>query len=226
MMLVLDNSIVNMKAALFDMDGTILNSMQTWLEMGEKFLEKFGLPKDEVVTESFIRDCTPDIADVVMDRYELGLTKKELMFEIDDMVYDAYANTLALKRGVKKFFEILKFNNVQIAIVTSSSFGLVEKMCERTGLNKYVDSIISCGSIGASKHTSKPYDHAVNVLSINKNDAVIFEDALYAIQTAKDSGYFVVGVEEKVMKADKIRIMNTVDRYVKDFYVLINEMEG
>lgn len=226
MLITLGEKIVDVKGALFDMDGTILDSMDTWLSMGDVFLEKYGYPPDEAVTESFIRDSSEDIAKILLERYPLKSSVERLADEINQMVEEAYSKKLLLKPYVKEFFTLLKNNDVQIAIVTASAQELVEKMSKRTEIMKYIDKIVSCSSISASKHTSKPYDYALKEFGLEKYETVIFEDALYAISTAKSNGYFVVGVEEPVMKKDRGEIQNKVDRYIGSFREILDDMEA
>lgn len=192
------------KTAIFDLDGTLLDSNGMWKTLGEKFLRSIGKIPAPDLSERLWDMSLKDAAKLLKAEYALSLSQEEIIEKAVKMSEDFYLNEAKPKNGAREILERLKKLNVQIKLVTSSDKNLAEKSLERLDLLKYFSEIY--GKADKSKQSAylnvcnKPYE------------AVVFEDALYAVRTAKSAGFTVCAVYD-FSERDPKTLKQTADYY-------------
>ena len=213
----MSNSIKNIKGAIFDLDGTILDSMHIWSEIGLLFLKNKGVEPPPGIEDEFVKMSMVQAAEYYIKNIEPTATVMDIVNEVNLLVQDFYFYEVLKKDGVVDFLEFLKKRDVKMCIATATDKHLVEKALERNGIREYFSEIFTCGSVGAGKDTSVIYDVALDHLGTLKENTFIFEDALYAIETAKRAGFNILGIYDISEKADPEIIKKLCNYYINNY---------
>lgn len=205
-----------LKGAIFDLDGTILDSMSIWDTIGEDYLRSLGIEPKENLKETFKTFTLKQAAEYYRKNYGVTLSVSGIIDGVNKMVERYYTETVPLKSGVKVFLEKLKANDVKMCIATVTDRQLVEAALDRLGVRDYFSEIFTCASVGHSKEEPHIYREAQKHLGTAKNETVVFEDALHALKTAKSDGFITVGVFD-IHEENQAELKTTADHYIEDY---------
>ncbi|HPE95483.1 MAG TPA: HAD family phosphatase [Bacillota bacterium] len=205
------------KGAIFDLDGTLLDSMYVWDNAGELFLRKHGMEPAEDLAEAFRTLSLPEAAEYLCVHYKLSMMPQVAADGINAVIEDAYFNEVQPKKGVVAFLNKLKSKDIRMCIATATDRYLVEAALKRCCLYDYFSYIITCADVGKGKSNPDVFDEAQKRLELNKEECVVFEDALHAIETAKKAGYRVVAVGDTSENKNRALIIKTADIFVDSF---------
>lgn len=210
-----------MKAALFDVDGTLLDSMPVWDEIGSSYLKSIGVKPDgrddhEIITMSITDGCS-----YLISKYHIDTTVDEMLKGITDMVADKYRYEIPLKPNADKYLAKLRNEGVRMCAVTASERGYITDALTRLKVYDSFDFMLTCSEAGLDKNTPAIYHMARERLKADIADTVVFEDAFNAIAAAKAGGYRVCGVYDKSMDDYRDKILSQCDRYIRDYAELM-----
>ena len=206
-----------MRYAIFDFDGTIIDSMSMWRNISNSFLEEHGIsPQDELKqlnNATWVEDFT-------------AIANKKLDIQIDinyfqkwtsDFATKQYRDILQLKPTSYDFLEKLKSENVKMCICSSTYKHMMMPALERLDLLKFFDFTCHCTDFGKEKDEPDIFLHCMEKLGAkNPNDVVVFEDALYSASTAKSAGFYVVGIYDK-SEPKQQELKSICDQYITDY---------
>lgn len=209
-----------MKAALFDLDGTLIDSMWVWAKLMDDFLEKHQIPVVPEVMEKVNHMSLTQSAPYVKQVYQLPMTAEEIYQEWTDMVYQSYAEKVQLKNGAKAYLKKLKQDGVKLGIVTACDPALCLACLNHHGLENFFDTITYVDDVGKGKTEPDIYLECLRRLDCKVEDAVLFEDILTGIRTAKKIGLKTVAVEEESV-TEKELLKQEADLYIRDFSELL-----
>lgn len=212
-----ETSLKNIEGAIFDLDGTILDSMHIWSEIGLLFLKNKGVEPPPGVEDEFVKMSMVQAAEYYIKNIDPNETVMGIVKEVNSLVQGIYFNEVIKKDGIKEFLDLLKSRNVKMCIATATDKHLVEKALERNGIREYFSEIFTCSSVGAGKDTPVIYDVSLEHLGTKKENTFIFEDALYAIETANKAGYNIVGINDVSEKADPEIVKKLCTYYINDY---------
>ena len=209
---------MRLQSAIFDMDGTLLDSMHIWNDVGPKTLRSMGIEPAPDLGERLMLMTFRDGAALCKEEYHLCETVEEIMDLTKAQVRTFYENEVQPKPGVQKFLSLLKMEGVWMYVATNTDRDLVEAALKHSGLSGYFRGILTCGEVGVGKKDSPEiYERCLRRLRSTKKDTVIFEAALHAIQTAKAAGFRVCGVYDPSAEADQEEIKSLSDYYIRSF---------
>lgn len=184
--------------AIFDMDGTLVDSMVYWKNLACEFLESKGVthvPKD--VIEKIRPMTMTESAAVFIREFALGGTPGSVSAEMNTLMDKHYCNDVLLKTGAKEYLEALCENGVRLCVASATAEHLMKICLERLGVLKYFDFLLSCETVGAGKDKPDVYIAAAKRLGAGVEEIAVYEDALYAVETAKKAGFYVIGVYDE-----------------------------
>ncbi len=207
----------NIEGAIFDLDGTILDSMFIWNDIGYKFLANKNIQAPPGADKEFIKMSLKEAAEYYIAHFDNTATIESIINDINLLVEGFYFNEVILKDGVKEFIEKLHSKGVKMCIATATDRYMVEKALERNGLRRYFSEIYTCNGVGAGKNKPLIYDISLEHLGTPKDKTVIFEDALYAIKTAHKAGYKIVGIKDVSEPEDPEIVKSYCDIYINDY---------
>ena len=206
------------KGAIFDLDGTLLDSMPIWTDIGARYLRKLGFEPDEKFYDDVRFMKIPDYARYFNERYGLHEDSFELKLKINDMMEYYYLNEFKLKSGVREFLALLKQKGVKLAVSTATDAYLVKAVLTREGVYDEFDALFSCRDHNTSKDEPKIYDLALDAIGTPRSETFIFEDALYAMRTAVRAGYPLCAVYDYAARFDEPEIRKLANVYMNSFW--------
>jgi hydroxymethylpyrimidine kinase/phosphomethylpyrimidine kinase len=204
------------KGAIFDLDGTLIDSMFIWDTIGEDYLKSFGIEPKENLAEVFKTFTLNQAAKYYRSQYDIKLSVEEIVDGINNMVSEIYRTKVALKPGVSDFLKRLQRSGVKMCVATVTDRPIVEDVLKRLNVREYFSQIFTCAEVGYNKETPEIYRQALKHLETPKTETVVFEDVLHAIKTAKEDGFKVAAVYDSHEPRQK-EIKEFSDYYITDF---------
>jgi len=187
--------------AVFDMDGTLIDSLIVWdviwENLGVKYLGKCGF-RPSAGDDKAVRTMTLDLAMAfINERYGLAEDSKSVLDTTNEIIARFYSEEVELKDGVIELLEYLKGRGVKMCIASATDKNLLALAIEHCGLGRYFDTVLSCADIGKGKDQPDIYLLALDVLGTSVGDTCVFEDSLTALRTAHSIGLMTVGIYDR-----------------------------
>ena len=178
--------------AIFDMDGTLIDSMIFWKKLASEYLNSKGVKQipEEILEQ--IKPMTMSESAALFQR-EFGLTG-DPEAEMNAMMDAHYRNDIPLKPGVREYLQMLHNKGGRMCVASATAEHLMEACLTRLGVRDFFEFLLSCETVGVGKRSPLVYHESAKRLTAAPAEIAVYEDALYAVQTAKSAGYYVVGV--------------------------------
>lgn len=206
----------NIRGAIFDFDGTLLDSMWAWTTVASRYLKAQGItPKDDIDTRIF-RMSLADASELIRKEYHLLQEADEIRHGMNGLVEDLYRNTFELKPGVRKLLAELNRRGVKCCLATASDRGIVEPALRRTGIYDDFDFIFTCSELHTDKNDPYIYNYVRSYMDTPKDETIVFEDAYHAIRTAKNAGFTVAAICDPTEAENQSAISSLADYYLQD----------
>ena len=214
----------SIKGAIFDMDGTLIDSLMLWNIIWEKFGEIFLQNKSfrpDKADDKAVRTMTlKDAMNYLHSVYGIGNCGEELLEKANEIIIHFYSKEVEVKKGVVEFLEHCHANGVKMCIASATDIRLIKIAVEHCGLEKYFSHIFSCAEIGKGKDEPDIYVKAIACLGTEMEETCIFEDSNIAIQTASRMGVKTVGIYDR-FNFDQEEIQKTADVYIGEGETLL-----
>lgn len=209
------------KGAIFDLDGTLIDSMSVWEEIDREFLKNrnISIPSDYI--EKINSMSFKDVAKYTIKRFNLKESEEELIREWNEMAIYKYSNKIKLKPNVKEYLEKLKENNIKIGLATSSPKFLYEPVLKNNHIYEYFDALNSLEDVKRDKNYPDIYLLVAENLKLSPQECVGFEDILVGINTMKKADFKVIGVYDKYADSDIEEIKKISDKFIYNFKELV-----
>lgn len=208
---------MRLQSAIFDMDGTLLDSMHMWNNLGESVLRAQGVEPAADLSEQLKVLTLRQGAAYCKETYHLSQSVDEVVALIEERVSDFYRSEVQAKPGVRQFLSLLKMEGVWMYVATATERRLAEDALRHAGIDGYFRGILTCTEVGQGKDSPEIFERAMRRLQSNKRDTVVFEDALHAIETAKAAGFRVAAVYDPSAQADQAAIRTLADYYIESY---------
>ena len=214
----------NIDAVIFDMDGTLLDSMWIWPDIDDVFLEKYHLQKPEGFHEGMEGKSYPETAQYFLDLFPtLTQTKEEIMDEWNEMAHDRYISQVKLKPGAKEFILSMKEAGKKIGIATSNSRFLVNDTLKALGIEALFDSVRTSCEAGAGKPAPDVYLLVASDMSVKPERCLVFEDVPMGILAGINAGMRTCAIYDDFTRPQDDRKRELADYYIYDFNDIMNE---
>ena len=205
------------KAAIFDVDGTLLDSMPIWMDAGARFIRSLGIEPMEKLGEKMWDMSIPEGAAFMKEQHHLELSVEEIMQGVVDTVRDFYYTETPLKPGVLDFLLQVQSRDIPMVIATSSDRSYLDAALKRTGISQFFQRIFTCQEVGAGKTKPVIYEVAAEYLGETPEDIFVFEDVIHAVRSAKGAGFQVAGIYDEVSRKDLADMKEACDIFLQDF---------
>ena len=199
------------KAAIFDLDGTLLDSTDMWENLGARFLQSLDIVPKENLRNEIWDMSLPESAAFFKREYSVSLSEEEILARLNELSESVYTNDSPLKSGVKRLLGSLQMLDIKCALATAADKNLAEAALARTGISGYFSGIFSCSEHGA-KTAPDIFLKAAELLGTEPQETVVFEDSLTAVQTARSAGFITAAVFDRSEKNPDL-LRDTADFY-------------
>lgn len=216
---------MRLQSAIFDMDGTLLDSMHIWNHLGADLLRNLGCEPRPDLEEHLKVLTLRQGAAYCREAYQLAQPVEEIVRLLEMQVHDFYHYEVLAKPGVDKFLSLLKMEGVWMYVATATDRPLAEAALRHAGIDGYFRGILTCQEVGKGKDDPEVFERAMRRLRSTKKDTIIFEDALHAIQTAKAAGFRVAAVYDPSAEEDQDAIRRLADYYIRSYEEMFHVLD-
>lgn len=211
---------LNYKGAIFDMDGTILDSMKLWQEIDVYFLEKRGIKAPSNYVKSIAHLNIMDTALYTIERFNLKDSPEDLIQEWKTLAGERY-KTVPEKPGIFEYLKYLKEHGIKTSIATATHISLLKKALEGRKIADYIDCVTTVDEVNHGKGFPDVYYKCCERMELKPEDCVVFEDIVLGIKGAKAGGFRAVAMYDVCSKNDEALLRELSDKYIYDFREMI-----
>ena len=211
---------MKIKGVIFDLDGTVLDSMWYWDRFGEEYLAEHGKTPRPDFRDKYYVYSTKETAKMIIGDYGLDETPDGVIRGMMDTAARFYRDRVELKPNALELMERLKKAGVKMALATATERELVDIAIGKFRLDRFLSGIVTCTDVNASKTVPDVYLKALEYVGGDLSGTAVFEDALIAAQTAKAAGFYTVGVYDGTAAVNEKAMRALCDEYITDFSML------
>ena len=208
-----------LKGLIFDFDGTLFDSMFIWDTAGESYLRSIGKEPKADLQKVLKPMSLLQSAQYICEKYDIPLSVEDIMDGVNRTVEDFYFHTVEPKPGVITFLEELHRRNIKMCIATATDRYQVEAALQRCNMLHFFSEIFTCTEVGSSKDRPDIFRKAMEHLQTDRSTTVVVEDAYHAVYTAKQDGFYVVGVHDS-HESRQQELLHLADVYLSDYFEL------
>lgn len=211
----------NTDAVLFDMDGTLIDSMWVWDTVDKEFYERYGLTEPDDFYEQMEGKSFTEVAKLYLDAFpEIPFTLEELQQEWTRMAYEKYTTEVPLKEGVREFITSLKERNVKLGIGTSNGRELVDATLQALDIEQYFDSVHTSCEVETGKPSPDIYLLVAEDLGVDPSRCLVFEDVPNGILAGKNAGMRTCAVYDQYSRDQEDKKKEMADYYIDSYMEL------
>lgn len=202
---------------IFDLDGTLIDSMHIWEDLGFRFLKKKRKEPEKDLSKKIETMTLNESALYFITEYKLNMTIEEIIKDINQLASDSYMNDSNLKKGANKFIHKCNCYNYNMGIVTAMDEELAIDVLNKFNLLKNFRFIITELNSGYSKSDSEIFKLALKKINGNKHNTLVIEDSYHSIKAAKKVGLDVAAIYDKSQIKEQNKIKKISDYYIHNF---------
>lgn len=205
-------------AVIFDLDGTLIDSMWVWENVDKEFLGKRNIAVPVEMNKEIEGKSFTETAEYFKNRFELSMSIEEIKAEWNEMAWDFYTKKVLLKAGVKEFLEFLANNHIKMGIATSNNMSLVVAVLEALDIIKYFDQIRTSCEVGRGKPFPDIYLKVAEDLQVDPQQCLVFEDIPNGVRAGKNAGMLVWGIKDRQIQEVWNEVEQLADNVVTNYY--------
>lgn len=213
----------NMKAVIFDLDGTLVDSMWMWHAIDVEFLGEYGYECPEDLHRVIEGMSFSETVVYFKERFLLPLSLEEIKDVWTRMSIDKYRYEVPLKPGAREFLELIKKKNIKCGIATSNGRELVDAVLHSLGIEGYFQAVTTACEVKAGKPEPDIYLYVAGQLGVEPADCLVFEDIPAGILAGKRAGMKVCAVEDEFSRLLKKEKMDLADDFIEDYFQILKE---
>lgn len=208
-------------AVIFDLDGTLVDSMWVWAQLDIDYLAQFGIVAPEDIDKELEGKSFTESASYFKERFELPHTIEEIKASWNEMAWDFYMNEVRLKEGVYEFLTFLYDKGIRLGIATSNSVELVEAVLKQLEIRHYFESVRTSCQVEKGKPYPYIYLKVASDLEVKPHRCLVFEDIPNGILAGKAAGMEVWGVNDRQGEEIRKRVIDLSDGFIDNYFEAI-----
>lgn len=213
---------MDFQCAIFDLDGTLINSTGVWNKVDEDFFNRRNVIMPPEFPQVIKTHTLMSGAVYIKDRLSLPESPEDIVKEWHDAAVYAYHNDVRIKPYVKELLELLKNSyGYNIGLATSNTHELYDQCLINNGIYDYFDSFTQSDEVERLKGFPDIYEKSAERMGVPKEECIVFEDVYQAVKGARMGNFFTVAVEDSASADDREEIIKIADVYIKSFRELV-----
>lgn len=205
------------KAVIFDMDGSLVDSMWLWRDIDKTYLGRFGLSIPDDLQKCIEGMSFTETAEYFKCRFSIPLTIEEIKNDWNQMAWELYRTRVFLKPGAGAFLDYCRANQIKLGIATSNSRQIVDMVLAERQIADYFSCIMTSCEAKKGKPAPDIYLLTAKQLSVKPDQCLVFEDIVSGIQAGKSAGMEVCAVEDAYSAYQREEKKALADYYIQDF---------
>mgnify|MGYP003251063869 FL=1 len=207
----------HIKAVLFDLDGTLVDSMWVWNDIDVEYLGRFGLSLPETLQKEIEGMSFTETAVYIKQKFSIPDPIEKMKEDWNAMAFDKYVNEVPLKKGVSEFLALCRKKGIRLGIATSNSRQLVDVIIASHGLTEYFDGIVTGCEVNRGKPWPDVYLETARRCGASPEHCLVFEDIVPGIQAGRNAGMKVCAVADAYSVYPEKEKRKLADYYIEDF---------
>lgn len=204
--------------AIFDLDGTLADSMPFWKELSAEYLKSKGVdPVPEDILERIKPMTIIESAGLFVSEFGIEGPAAKVASDLDAVMAGHYKNDVPVKPGVPEYLEGLRAKGVRMCVASATSEELIDACLRNMGIRHYFEFVISCNTVGVGKKSPLVYQEAARRLGARPEDCTVYEDASYAARTARNAGFHVCAVYDVLSDEGWDELAGICHEQIKDW---------
>ena len=217
--------IEHIQAVIFDIDGTLVDSMGVWHEIDIEYFQVLGIPMPPTLTKDIEGMSFTETAHYFKETFELTeKTEEDIKLDWIRMAHEKYLYEINAKPRAKEYMKFLKEKGIKIGCATSNHKTLAQAALQPHGFSEKVDSVRTACEVCKGKPAPDIYLKVAEDLGVEPKNCLVFEDIPNGMRAGKAAGMTVIGVKDVHSEKYKEEIHGICDYFIKDYYDMLNNV--
>ena len=208
---------------IFDLDGTLMDSMWMWTDIDVEYLGRYGYTLPPDLQKTIEGMGFTETAIYFKERFSLPHSVGEIKQQWLDMAYEKYASQVSLKKGAGEFLKVLRGRGIKTAIASSNSYELIRVSLQANGILEDFDCIRTSCDVAKGKPAPDIYLSVAEELKADPGSCLVFEDVPMGILAGKNAGMKVCAVADEFSRGQTAEIRRLADYYIESFEDVLND---
>lgn len=212
---------MKISGAMFDMDGTLLNSTKMWQGAAARYITSLMKTPEPDLGEKTKAMTLPQLCHYLKDEYRIATTEEKVAKGFNTTLREDYLASVDIKEYVPILLEKFKQKGIAMCVTTSTDKSIAEEILTRLGIRDYFTYIVTCEESGGDKEGPEVFLNACSMLGTPKDETIVLEDGILAIRGAKEAGFHVIAVYDESEEEYENEIRSLADEYIMSFKELL-----